>query len=52
MKNGAMLFKYLLKRFQIIPLLALVITDMMVIDRLTSNREIPLWRFFFLLFSF
>ena len=47
MKNGAMLFKYLLKRFQIIPLLALVITDMMVIDRLTSNREIPLWRFFF-----
>ena len=47
MKNGAMLFKYLLKRFQIIPLLALVITDMMVIDRLTSNREIPFWRFFF-----
>lgn len=42
-----MLFKYLLKRFQIIPLLALVITDMMVIDRLTSNREIPFWRFFF-----
>ena len=47
MKNSAMLFKYLLKRFQIIPLLALVITDMMVIDRLTSNREIPFWRFFF-----
>ena len=47
MKNSAMLSKYLLKRFQIIPLLALVITDMMVIDRLTSNREIPFWRFFF-----
>ena len=47
MKNSAMLSKYLLKRFQIIPLLALVITDMMVIDRLTSNREIPSWRFFF-----
>ena len=47
MKNSVMLSKYLLKRFQIIPLLALVITDMMVIDRLTSNREIPLWRFFF-----
>ena len=47
MKNSAMLSKYLLKRFQIIPLLALVITDIMVIDRLTSNREIPLWRFFF-----
>ena len=42
-----MLFKYLLKRFQIIPLLVLVITDIMVIDRLTSNREIPFWRFFF-----
>ena len=47
MRNSAMLSKYLLKRFQIIPLLALVITDMMVIDRLTSNREIPFWRFFF-----
>ena len=47
MKNSAMLLKYLLKRFQIIPLLALVITDMMAIDRLTSNREIPFWRFFF-----
>ena len=47
MKNSAMLSKYLLKRFQIIPLLALIITDMMVIDRLTSNREIPFWRFFF-----
>ena len=47
MKNSAMLSKYLLKRFQIIPLIALVITDIMVIDRLTSNREIPLWRFFF-----
>ena len=47
MKNSAMLSKYLLRRFQIIPLLALVITDIMVIDRLTSNREIPLWRFFF-----
>ena len=42
-----MISKYLLKRFQIIPLLALIITDMMVIDRLTSNREIPSWRFFF-----
>ena len=47
MKNNVILSKYLLKRFQIIPLLALVITDMMVIDRLTSNREIPFWRFFF-----
>ncbi len=47
MRNSAMLSKYLLKRFQIIPLLALVITDMMVIYRLTSNREIPFWRFFF-----
>ena len=47
MKNSVTLSKYLLKRFQIIPLLALVITDMMVIDKLTSNREIPFWRFFF-----
>ena len=47
MKNNVMLSKYLLKRFQIIPLLGVIITDMMVIDRLTSNREIPFWRFFF-----
>ena len=47
MKKSEMLFNYLLKRFQIIPLLAIVITDMMVINRLTSTREIPFWRFFF-----
>ena len=47
MKKSEMLFNYLIKRFQIIPLLAIVITDMMVINRLTSTREIPFWRFFF-----
>ena len=47
MKRSTMLSSYLLKRFQIIPLLAIVITDMMVIDRLTSTKEIPLWKFFF-----
>lgn len=46
MKKSAMLSNYLLKRFQIIPLLAIVLTDMMVIDRLTSTKEIPLWKFF------
>ena len=45
MKNSTILFNYLLERFQIIPLSAIVITDMMVIDRLTSTKEIPLWKF-------
>ena len=46
MNTTVMLSNYLLKRFQILPLLAIIITDMMVIKRITSNIVIPQWKFY------
>ena len=46
MNTAAMFSNYLLKRFQILPLLAIIITDMMVIKRITSNIVIPQWKFY------
>ena len=46
MNTATMFSNYLLKRFQILPLLAIIITDMMVIKRITSNMVIPQWKFY------
>ena len=46
MKSNKIYIKYLLERFQIIPLSLLVASDILVIYRITSDKNIVIWKYF------
>ena len=45
MKSIRIYIKYLLERFQVIPLSLLVASDILVIYRITSDKNIILWKY-------